>query len=69
MDCISPSSNAMQISDLYRQTKLDGTLRPTPPGERSRPAAPNINRRPSKIPEIAIVGSPREWFFRIAVLF
>jgi len=55
----------MQISDLYRQTKRGRTLRPKPDRERSQPT----KWVASKIPEIAKVGSPREWFFRIAVLY
>jgi hypothetical protein len=47
------------------RASVDGILRPTPDRERSQP----IKWVTSKIPEIAKVGSPREWFLRIAVLF
>ena len=58
----------MQISDLYRQTK-PGQDPVAHHGQGTFPAGrAEYNRVTSKIPEIAKVGSPREWFFRIAVL-
>jgi len=59
----------MQISDLYRQPK-PGRDPAAHTGQGTFPAGrAEYNWVTSKIPEIVKVGSPREWFLWITVLF